>query len=204
MIGFLNGVIRDKKATELLVDVNGVGYLCKTSLTTSEQIGVAGDPVELYIQTQVREDDISLYGFISELDKDIFLRIISISGVGPKLAMALQSSFNPTELLEIIRGGQVFMLTKVPGVGKKTAERLVLELQDKFKIIGVKHGLQSSDGSAFKTEAKNFNKIEEAILAMEALGFQRRKSEEIVNKVISNEPELTIEELIRHSLKAMR
>ena len=204
MIGFLNGIIRNKKATELLVDVNGVGYLCKTSLTTSEQIGVTGDPVELYIQTQVREDDISLYGFISELDKDIFLRIISISGVGPKLAMAVQSSFNPTELLDIIRGGQVFMLIKVPGVGKKTAERLILELQDKFKMIGATHGLQGSDDSNLKTESKNYTKIEEAILAMEALGFQRRKSEEIVNKVIANEPELTIEELIRHSLKAMR
>ena len=204
MIGYLKGNILQKKATEIIVDVNGIGYLCKISLLTSEKIGNTGDETELYIHTLVREDDISLYGFLSEMEKDVFIRIISISGVGPKMALAIQSTFEAGELINIVRNAQVFELTKVSGVGKKTAERLILELQDKFKIMSTMVS-DAEEGADYQPSAKRaVSEIEEAILALESLGFQRKKGESVVNKIYTDNPELTLEELIKQSLKAIR
>jgi Holliday junction DNA helicase RuvA len=204
MIGYLRGTMLQKKATEAIIDVNGVGYFCKISLLTSEKIGNTGDEVELYIHTLVREDDISLYGFLSEMEKDVFIRIISISGVGPKMALAIQSTFEAGHLIDIVRSAQVFELTKVSGVGKKTAERLILELQDKFKIMSsMLPDAKGGTGQEY-ADRRLVSEVEEAILALESLGFQRKKGEGVVNKIYSENPELTLEELIKQSLKAIR
>ena len=203
MIGYLTGIIKNKKATEVIIESNGVGYLCKISVLTSEQIGVDGDKVELYVHTYVREDEISLFGFLSEIEKDIHLKLISVSGIGSKMALAVLSTFTANELLDIVRKQQVEMLVLVPGVGKKTAERLILELKDKFKLlIAPETSKEAAEG--MRKEMQKPNMISEAVFALEALGFNRKKCEMVITQIIREQPDLNIEELIRQSLKAMR
>ena len=203
MIGYLTGTIRNKKATEVIIDTNGVGYLCKISVLTSEKIGSNGETVELFIHTYVREDDISLFGFLSEIEKEIYLKLISVSGIGSKMGLAVQSTFSASDLLDIVRNEQVEMLVMIPGVGKKTAERLILELKDKFKLLIAPRSEKDIAGSLTK-DLGTPSLISEAVFALEALGFYRKKCEMVVTQIMREQPDINIEGLIRQSLKAMR
>lgn len=203
MIGYLSGKIRNKNATDVIIETNGVGYLCKVSLLTSEKIGKNGDTAEFFIHTNVREDDISLFAFLNEIEKEIFLKLISVSGIGAKMALAIQSVFTADELLQIVRTEQVHILVNVPGVGKKTAERLILELRDKFKLIVAPHSGDDS-GTIIHSGRGRSGMKEEAIMALEALGYHRKKGEVIIAGILPNFPNITVEELIRRALKAMR
>jgi Holliday junction DNA helicase RuvA len=132
MIGSLHGRLAEKQPNRLVVDVQGVGYELQVPLSTFYGLGEAGSDVSLRVHTHVREDTLALFGFATRLELDLFERLIAISGVGPRLALAVLSGIEPPELVRAIRVGDVVRLTKIPGVGKKTAERIGLELKDRL------------------------------------------------------------------------
>jgi len=132
MIGSLRGRLTDKRPSCLVVDVQGIGYEVQVPLSTFYGLGEVGSDVSLRVHTHVREDALALFGFSTRLELDLFERLIAISGVGPRLALAVLSGIEPPELVRAVRAGDVVRLTRIPGVGKKTAERIGLELKDRL------------------------------------------------------------------------
>ena len=132
MIGALKGCLADKQPSRLVVDVRGVGYEVHVPLSTFYGLGELGSEVSLRVHTHVREDVLSLFGFATKLELDVFERLIAISGVGPRLALAVLSGIEPPDLVRAVQTGDVVRLTRIPGVGKKTAERIGLELKDRL------------------------------------------------------------------------
>src|SRR6202035_4016319 len=135
MIAQLRGTLADKRPNQVLVDVGGVGYLVHIPVSTFYALGDLHSNVTLLIHTQVREDAIALYGFVSSREKHLFEMLISASGVGPSLALKILSGMSVEELVPAIRGNDLARLTKIPGVGRKTAERMVVELKDRLDAI---------------------------------------------------------------------
>ena len=135
MIGQLRGRILEKHPNRILVDVNGVGYDVSVPLSTFYGLGEPGSEILLRIHTHVREDALALYGFATALEQDLFERLIGISGIGPKLALAALSGIEPLELVRAIERGDLARLTAIPGIGKKTSERIVLELKDRLPRV---------------------------------------------------------------------
>jgi Holliday junction DNA helicase RuvA len=188
MIGYLSGKIISCKPTKILLDVNGVGYTVSISVNTFENI-VEKENVSLYIHTNVKEDSISLYGFFSEAEKEMFELLISISGIGPKLALGLLSGIQTDDLKNAIQTNDVMRITAVPGIGKKIAERLVLELKSKVDQIS------DENKRAIPFSIKN-----EAVAALTTLGYNPRLAEKAVRDILSVSPDLSLEELIKRSL----
>ncbi|MGB5528439.1 MAG: Holliday junction branch migration protein RuvA [Ignavibacteriaceae bacterium] len=191
MIGHLTGKIISSKPTHILLDVNGVGYAIKISINTFERIS-GKEKVSLYIHTNVKEDAITLFGFYSESEKEMFELLISISGVGPKSALSLLSGISTDELKQAIVTNNIERIIAVPGIGRKTAERLILELKNKVRDIK-EEGITPTQTSAQK----------EAIAALTTLGYNLTSSEKAVNKILSDLPECSLEELIKGSLKEL-
>jgi Holliday junction DNA helicase RuvA len=173
MIGSLRGKLLDKHPNRLIVDVGGVGYDVQVPLSTFYTVGDAGAEVALRVHTHVREDVIALYGFATPLEQDLFERLIAISGIGPKLALAVLSGIDPGELVRAVRGGDVARLTRIPGVGKKTAERIGLELKDKLPAA-----LAPAGGAAEATEG---GVRDDLLSALINLGYQRAAAEKAVD-----------------------
>jgi len=188
MIGFLSGKVISSKPTKILLDVNGVGYVIFISINTFEKISNK-EKVSLYIHTNVKEDSITLYGFHNESEKEIFELLISISGIGPKLALGVLSGIQTEDLKDAILNGDISRIVAIPGIGKKTADRLILELKSKVgdaRIDGepvVHHGVK-----------------QEAVSALTTLGYNYATSEKIVRQILSSSPTCTLEELIKSSL----
>lgn len=132
MIAYLRGRLLEKRPNQVIVDVNGVGYDLQIPVSTFSHLGDGGAEVKLYVYTHVREDTLALYGFLTAKEKVLFERLISVSGIGPRVAITLLSGLDAEELSTAIRRGEVQRLIRVPGVGRKTAERLILELRDKL------------------------------------------------------------------------
>lgn len=187
MIGYLTGKIISSKPTQILLDVNGVGYLVNISISTFEKISDK-DTVSLFIHTSVKEDSITLFGFYSQSEKEMFELLISISGIGPKVSLGILSGIAVDDLKDAIANGNVSRLIAIPGIGRKTAERVVLELRNKVDTI-------KSDGMIKETSAK-----EEAISALSTLGYQRQVAEKAVRDLLSENPNYSLEELIRKAL----
>src|SRR6188474_2551249 len=137
MIAQLRGTLLEKNPSRLIVDVGGVGYDVQVPLSTFYVLGEAGVQVSLRIYTHVREEVIALYGFATPLEQQLFERLIGISGIGPKLALAVLSGIEPGELVVAVQRGDVARLTGIPGIGRKTAERIVLELKDRLAQLAV-------------------------------------------------------------------
>src|ERR1700730_3393270 len=137
MIGQLRGRLTDKRPSQVLVDVGGVGYIVQVPLSTYAALGELHTEVTLLIHTHVREDALSLYGFLASREKHLFEMLLSASGVGPSLALKILSGMSVEELVPAIRGSDLARLTKIPGVGRKTAERIVVELRDKLEAVTV-------------------------------------------------------------------
>lgn len=188
MIGYLTGKIISSKPTHILLDVNGVGYSINITINTFEKISQRED-VKLYIHTNVKEDSISLYGFYEEYEKEMFELLISISGIGPKLALSLLSGIEAGELKEAISTGDLTRIVATPGIGRKTAERLILELNGKVSAISENSEVSPDQGVK-----------KEAISALTTLGYNFTISEKTVRKILSTSPEITLEELIKKSL----
>ena len=191
MIGYLTGKIISSKPTQILLDVNGVGYTIKISINTFESISKKGT-VSLYIHTNVKEDAITLFGFYSEAEKEMFELLISVNGVGPKSALSLLSGITTDNLRQAILTNNLERIVAVPGIGRKTAERLVLELKNKVGDIK-EEGIAPTKPSLHK----------EAVAALATLGYNFASSEKAVNKILSELPDCSLEDLIKRSLKEL-
>lgn len=192
MLGYLKGTLLIKKPTQLLVEVNGVGYEVSISLMTFERIGEATES-SLFIHTNVSQDAISLYGFISEDEREMFRLLISVSGVGPKTALALLSGIRVDELRYAIETGDTHRIHAAPGIGKKTAERLVLELKGKVSNI------QTGSTSVFSQRGARA----EALTALVTLGFNAKSAEKVVDAITTENPAATVEEIVKQGLKKL-
>ena len=196
MIARLRGTLVDKSPSRVIVDVGGVGYDVQVPLSTFYPLGDAGAAVLLRIHTHVREDTIALYGFATALEHDLFERLIGINGVGPKLALAVLSGIEPAELIRAVRTADVARLTKIPGVGKKTAERIGLELKDRLPAA-----LQAV-GQAQIDAAPGDQLRDDLLSALLNLGYQ----EAVAEKALDQGPaaaDASFEQLLRAALKAL-
>jgi holliday junction DNA helicase RuvA len=191
MIGFLKGKILSLKPTKIILDVNGVGYSVNISINTFENISEK-EEASLFIFTNVKEDSITLFGFYTEAEKAMFELLISVTGIGPKSALSLLSGITVDSLKSAIMEGNVGRIVSVPGIGRKTAERLILELKSKVGEI-------KEEGE--KTAAPTIK--HEAIAALTTLGYNLKSAETVVLKVLSNEPDCSLEELIKKSLSEL-
>lgn len=190
MIGFLKGKILSAKPTKILLDVNGVGYLVNISINTFENIN-GKENASLFIHTSVKEDSITLFGFFSESEKEMFELLITINGIGPKLALNVLSGIRTDDLKNAIQNSDLNRIIAIPGIGRKTAERLVLELKSKVDNI-IEEG----------TVEIPFNIKNEATAALTTLGYNSKVAEKIVRGILSEEPGISLEELIKKSLSS--
>ena len=199
MIGQLKGQLLHKKPNVLLVDVHGVGYEVYIPLTSFYELPTEGSEISLKIHTHVREDALILFGFHTQREKDLFLKLISISGIGPKLAIAILSGAQVEELAQAIAESNLVRLTAIPGVGRKTAERLVLELKSQITPFL----LPEQAATAKQTGATS--PLEEDILsALVNLGYARAAAEKALSIVLrSAECERTFEEVLRNTLRRL-
>jgi Holliday junction DNA helicase RuvA len=201
MIGALKGVVLEKSLTEVILDVSGVGYRVALSLLSLARLPEPGQPVALRIRTVVREDALDLYGFLSRPEEELFLLLTSVSHVGPKLALNVLSGLEVEELTASIAKGDVARLTKIHGVGKKTAERLVLELKEKVKLL-VLDGVPSS---GTKKTVKPASATSDLISALVNLGYKEAQAEQAAQLAEERAgSEAPFELLFRESLKSLR
>ena len=197
MIARLAGTVLEKHPNRIVVDVHGVGYEVLVPLSTFYGLGDAGAGVALRVHTHVREDVIALYGFASALEQDLFERLISISGIGPKLALAVLSGIDTGDLVRAIRTQDVGRLTRIPGIGKKTAERIGLELKDRLPPAAV-----PAAGGA--DEPSSGDSVRDDLLsALANLGYQRPSAERAVDAVLKKTPEAAFEQALRDVLRGM-
>jgi len=194
VIARLRGALLEKTPNRIVVDVAGVGYEVLVPLSTFYGLGDAGSPVTLRVHTHVREDLIALYGFSSALELDLFERLIAISGIGPKLALAVLSGIDPGELVRAIRGQDVARLTRIPGVGKKTAERIGLELKDRLP-----HAAAAVEPAA----AAGDDRREDLLSALTNLGYNRAVAEKAIDAALKKTPAAPFEQLLRDILRGM-
>lgn len=179
MIGYLRGKLVDKRPNQVLVDVGGVGYLVSIPLSTFYTLGELHEDVTLLIQTHLREDSIALYGFLTAREKQFFELLISASGVGPSLALKILSGMSVDELLPAIRTGDLVRLTRIPGVGRKTAERIVVELRD--KLAAMEPQQPERVPAAGRTQLES-----DVVSALLNLGYDRRAAEKALEDAWAN------------------
>ena len=192
MIAHLRGRILKKGTQEAVIDVSGVGYRVTIPLSTFYRLGDVGAEAALLIHTHVREDVLALYGFLTEEEQLLFERLLSVSGVGPKVALGILSGIEAPDLVEALRASDVARLTRIPGVGKKTAERLVLELKDKMPARIAPPA--ASPGSASR---------DDLLSALVHLGYSRPEAERGVDKALREGKEARFEDLLRRSLQVL-
>ena len=197
MIARLRGTLVDKAPSRIVVDVGGVGYDVQVPLSTFYPLGDAGSDVVLRVHTHVREDTIALFGFGTVVEHDLFERLISINGVGPKLALAVLSGIEPKELIRAVRGGDVARLTKIPGVGKKTAERIGLELKDRLPVA-----LETIEPEQ-PPQSPEDQLRSDVLSALINLGYQNAAAEKALDHVRKEMVDPTFESLLRASLKGL-
>jgi Holliday junction DNA helicase RuvA len=197
VIARLKGTLVEKSPSRLVVDVGGVGYDVLVPLSTFYGLGDPGTPVALRVHTHVREDVIALYGFASPLEQDLFERLISISGIGPKLALAVLSGIDPAELIRAIKAQDVARLTRIPGVGKKTAERIGLELKDRLPHAAAPHG------AAPDTSPSGDTLRDDLFSALINLGYQRAAADKAIDAVLKKSPAASFEQALRDVLRGM-
>jgi holliday junction DNA helicase RuvA len=196
MIAVLRGSISEKTPSRVIVDVAGVGYDVLVPLSTFYVLGEPGAAVTLRIHTHVREDVIALYGFVTRLEQDLFERLIAINGVGPKLALAVLSGIEPAELIRAIRTQDVARLTRIPGIGKKTAERIGLELKDRLASLQI-----AEPAPAASTAADQLR--DDLLSALVNLGYQRPVAEKSVERVLQAQPDARFEAALKDVLRGL-
>lgn len=197
MIALLRGTLLDKSPNRLILDVGGVGYDVQVPLSTFYVLGDPGTPVSLRIHTHVREDAIALFGFATELELGVFERLIAISGIGPKLALAVLSGIEPAELIKAIRLQDVARLTAIPGIGKKTAERIGLELKDRLPAA-----LQAT-GPAAPVASPREEMRDDLLSALMNLGYQRPAAERALDTALEQSPEAGFERALKDALRRL-
>lgn len=197
MIAWLRGRVLEKQPSRLIVDVSGVGYDVAVPLSTFYTAGDAGAEITLRIHTHVREDQLALFGFATMLELAIFERLIGISGIGPRLALAVLSGMEPRELSTAIERGDLARLTRIPGVGKKTAERILMELRDRLpKALA---GVAEPAPAATPADARR----DDLASALVNLGYDRRTFDKPLDAVLTDAPDASFEQHLRAALKAL-
>lgn len=192
MIGWIQGLIVDRpEVGKLVLDVHGVGYDVEVSLSNYFQLETKQDVINLYIHTVVREDAFLLYGFMHKEERSLFRSLIKVNGIGPKLAMNILSSTSPLEFIQWVHAQAADQLVRLPGIGKKTAERILVEMKDKLQPIDVSLNATPMQSTAHGSQ--------EAISALEALGYQPREAAKMVKSV--EQEGMSCEQLIREALK---
>ena len=200
MIALISGKIVYKGISHVIVDVQGVGYRVFIPLTTFYELPESGQPITLHVHTSVKQDAINLFGFYTDQERDIFQLMISVSGIGPKVAMNILSGISAHDLLRAISGGDVGKLVKIPGVGKKMAERLILELKEKF--VKKMAADQVSD-AGIQNRADDMLR-EDVLSALVNLGYKNNIARDALDKVLrSSEEELEMDKLLKKTLKIL-
>jgi len=205
MIAHLSGTLLSKQATSAIIDVGGVGYDVAIPLSTFYELGDPGAPVQLRIYTHVREDAIQLYGFKTVRERELFLQLISVSGVGPGLAIKLLSGMNADEMIASIRTNNLARLVSIPGVGRKTAERLVVDLRDRIASLS-SPALEeefAAKAAATGVPATEDAMRNDAVSALANLGYQKAAAEKAVKTAIDEGGQLTVELILRRSLRSL-
>lgn len=204
MIAHLSGTLLSKQATSVILDVGGVGYEVTIPLSTFYDLEDAGSDVQLRIYTHVREDALQLYGFKTVRERELFLRLISVSGIGPKLGITLLSGMSADEMISSIRTNNLARLTLIPGVGRKTAERLVVELRDKIASLSAADEDQTAAASGLAATITSEDAVRsDALSALLNLGYQRGAAEKAITAAIDDGASLTVESLLRSSLRKL-
>ena len=192
MIAYLKGMLLHKTPGHVIVETGGVGYAVAIPVSSYVALGETGAIVELHIHTHLSDDALALYGFVSQDEKDMFLKLIGISGIGPKLAMNILSGIAPADLVDAVQASDVARISLVPGIGKKTALRITMELQDKLEK---KEKLLAGKGSAEK---------EDLLSALQNMGFRRKEAERAVDQTLAaHKPGTEFEKLLRECLKRL-
>ncbi|WP_299176669.1 Holliday junction branch migration protein RuvA [uncultured Neptuniibacter sp.] len=208
MIGRLKGELIEKLPPQLVIDVQGVGYEVEASMNTFYQLPEVGSGVTLFTHFVVREDAQLLYGFYDREERSLFRTLIKANGVGPKLAITILSGISTAEFVRCVNDGDTASLIKLPGVGKKTAERLIVEMKDKIKALGLEISSEFQLSAADGPDMASFEPVndarQEAESALIALGYKPVQATKVVEQVFKSlGSAATSEELIRHSLKSM-
>ncbi|MBP7707550.1 MAG: Holliday junction branch migration protein RuvA [Candidatus Aminicenantes bacterium] len=192
MIAYLKGTLIHKTPGHVIVETGGVGFAAAIPVSSFVRLGEVGGTVELLVHTHVTDDAIALFGFLAQDEKDMFLKLIGISGIGPKLAMNVLSGIAPDDLADAVRASDVARISLVPGIGKKTALRITMELQDKLEK---KEKLLAAKGSPEK---------EDLLSALQNMGFRRKEAERAVDQTLAaNKPGAEFEKLLRDCLKRL-
>lgn len=206
MIGRIRGTLIEKQPPEVLIDVSGVGYEIQIPMTSFYQLPEVGEQASVYTHFVVREDAQLLFGFADKNERAVFRELIKASGVGPKLALTILSGMSGQNFMQCVAHEDITALVKLPGVGKKTAERLVIEMRDRFKKLS----LEQSAGDDFALQGSNSientfvtsaDAKEEALSALIALGYKAQQASKVINSVYVKD--ITSEALIREALRAM-
>ena len=198
MIAALEGRLTEKHPSRIVVDVQGVGYEVHVPLSTFYELGEPGSDVSLRIHTHVREETLALFGFASTLELQLFERLISVNGIGPRLALTALSGIEPPELVRSVRQGDVARLTGIPGVGKKTAERMVVELRDNLPNIA---SADTVPASLIKGEADDLRG--DVLSALLNLGYHRQLAEKAIKTALNGSDDLVFEDLLRQALREL-
>jgi len=191
MITHIEGKLVEKNPTDVVIDCNGIGYFINISLHTFSHIPDK-EHLKLYTYLQVREDSQSLYGFSSKIEREIFKLLISVSGIGANIARTMLSSLTPDQVKEGIAGEDVALIQSVKGIGAKTAQRVIIDLKDKvLKVYGIDE-LSLIPNNTHKNEA---------LSALDVLGFNKKQSEKVVDRILKAQPEAQVEQIIKEALK---
>jgi Holliday junction DNA helicase RuvA len=193
MITQIKGRLVEKSPTELVIDCNGLGYLVNISLNTFSLLSDS-ENISLYTHLQVKEDSHTLFGFYEKTERNLFRKLISVSGIGASTARTMLSSLNPEEIQRAILSENVSTIQSVKGIGLKTAQRVIIELRD--KVSGI------NEGSDLNSTLAN-SKREESLSALEVLGYSRKQTSKVVDKLISEISEITVEEIIKNALNKL-
>ncbi len=194
MIAHLRGRVFEKHPNRLIVDVAGVGYDILVPLSTFYTCGDPGSEIALRIHTHVREDQLSLYGFATALEQTMFEKLIAVSGIGPKLALSVLSGIEPRDLVGAIQRNDIARLTAIPGVGKKTAERICVELRDRLPKAAEAAGTPASPGDSLR---------DDLVSALVNLGYHRQNLDKVLEKVLASSGDDRFEDVLRLALKEL-
>ncbi|MDQ3800935.1 MAG: Holliday junction branch migration protein RuvA [Acidobacteriota bacterium] len=207
MIAYLSGKLLEKQATSVIIEVGGVGYEVTIPLSTFYELGEEGADVSLRIYTHVREDALQLFGFKTERERQLYLKLISVQGIGAKSGISMLSGMSAEEIVTAIRTDNLARLTSIPGVGRKTAERLVIELRDKLNEFTAQSALEraASAGAAGapQAEAPADAVYDDALSALLNLGYQRSAAEKALKQAIKDGTEISVQKLLRKSLQLL-
>ncbi|HEV7858126.1 MAG TPA: Holliday junction branch migration protein RuvA [Pyrinomonadaceae bacterium] len=204
MIAHLNGTLLAKQATALIIDVGGVGYEVTIPLSTFYDLEDAGANVSLRIYTHVREDTLQLFGFKTARERELFQRLISVSGIGPKLGITMLSGMSADEIIASIRTNNLARLTSIPGIGKKSAERLVIELRDKITSLSspaLEEEFAARGGKGAPASADAMR--DDALSALINLGYQKPAAEKAIANAVQEGGDVSVEGILRRSLRQL-